>query len=100
MSVFIAAKYAATPVALEYTATADQIIDKFTVTNVTGTPATVSVYLGGNTIDTLVYSASVAANSTDLCHPIVGQDLSSAEGVYVLAGTASALVIRAGGRAR
>ncbi len=100
MSVFIPARFAQLTATLEYAPSVAVIIDKFTATNTTATAATITVYIGSQAASQTVYFATIPANSTDQCHPVVGQDLNTGEPIYVKAGTAGAIVIRAGGRTR
>jgi len=79
------------------------IIDKFTVTNTSGSAATFSVNLvasGGSAgWSNLVLNAqSVAAGACYLCPELVGQTLEAGGFISTLAGTASALTISASGR--
>lgn len=102
--VLISAKTAENTQTTQYTSTGvTTIIDKFTATNYSATAATISV--------NLVASAGTAANSnlivkTKTLQPsetytfpeLVGHALSSGAFISTLAGTASAINIRASGR--
>lgn len=77
-------------------------IDKFTVTNTTAANATISVNLvpsaGSASASNLVVSArAVAPGETYTCPELVGQVLESGGFISTLAGTATALTIRASG---
>lgn len=79
------------------------VIDKFTVTNTTGSAATFSVNLvasaGSASASNCVLSGkSIAAGETYNCPELVGQVLESGGFISTLAGTASALTISATGR--
>lgn len=77
-------------------------IDKFTVTNTTAANATISVNLvpsaGSASASNLVVSArAVAPGETYTCPELIGQVLESGGFISTLAGTATALTIRASG---
>lgn len=79
------------------------IIDKFTVTNTSGSAATLSVNLvasGGSAgASNLVLNAqSISAGACYLCPELVGQTLESGGFISTLASTAGALTISASGR--
>ena len=79
------------------------IIDKFTVTNTSGSAATFSVNLvasGGSAgASNLVLNAqSIPAGACYLCPELVGQTLESGGFISTLASTAGALTISASGR--
>jgi hypothetical protein len=78
------------------------LIDKVTVTNVTGSNANFSantvVAAGTAGISNLTVSRAIAANTVDLVPELVGQVLNAGDFLSTLAGTASALVIRVSGR--
>ena len=79
------------------------IIDKMTVTNVTGSSAqiTVNVVAGGGAVDTsnvVLKTLAVAAGDSVSLPQIAGQVLNPGDFISTLASTASALVIRASGR--
>lgn len=88
----------------QYTATnCKTIIDKFTVTNTTGTSATFSVNLvasGGSAsaANRVLSLKSISPNETYTCPEVVGQTLESGGFISTLAGTATALTISASGR--
>ena len=79
------------------------IIDKFTATNVSGSTATISVYLV-TSLDTagnqnlVVKTVSILAGATYTFPEIVGHVLNSGGFVSTIAGTANAISIRASGR--
>jgi len=79
------------------------IIDKFTVTNTSGSNAVFSVNLivsagtAGNA-NLIVKTRSVAPNETYTCPELVGQTLEPSGFISTLAGTASALTVSASGR--
>lgn len=79
------------------------IIDKCTVTNTTGTAATITIKVityGGaaSALNTIVSAQSVAAGACYLCPEIVGQILSGGDTLSVMSGTATALTMRVSGR--
>ena len=79
------------------------IIDKFTATNYSGSSATISVNLitatGTASNDNLIVKAkSLAASETYIFPELVGQILPSGGFISTIAGTASAINIRASGR--
>lgn len=88
----------------QYTATnCKTIIDKFTVTNTTGTSATFSVNLvasGGSAsaANRVLSVKSISPNETYTCPEVVGQTLEAGGFISTLAGTATALTISASGR--
>lgn len=88
----------------QYTATnCKTVIDKFTVTNTTGSAATFSVNLvaSGDTpsvANRVLSVKSIAAGETYTCPELVGQSLEDGGFISTLAGTASALTISATGR--
>lgn len=104
VAVLIPAKYAESSQTTQYTATGVQaIIDKFTATNIDTVARTLSV--------NLVTSAETAGNSnliikTKMLQPaeiytfpeLAGQLLNPGDFISTIAGTASTVVIRAGGR--
>lgn len=88
-----------------YVAPADKrtIIDKFTVTNTTGSSALLSVYIlpSGGSIgasNEIIDVQSIAAGASVDLSIMQNQILNSGDSIQVLAGTASALTIRASGR--
>lgn len=79
------------------------ILDKMTVTNVTGTAAVISVNLvvNGSTAgasNVVISVKSVAANDSYTCPELVNHTLNAGDFVSTLAGTAAALNIRISGR--
>lgn len=100
----IPAKQAEAAQTAQYTAlNCKTIIDKFTVTNTTGSNAVLSVNLvvaaGAAADGNLVLKAkTIAPGQTYLCPELVGQTLESGGFISTLAGTAAALTISASGR--
>lgn len=98
------AKTAENTTTTQYTASnVTTIIDKFTVTNYTGTAAVFTVYLvpdgGAAAVSNVVLNQkSVAAYATYTCPELVGHVLENGGFISTIAGTASALSIRASGR--
>jgi len=88
----------------QYTASACKtMIDKFTVTNTTASAATLAVNLvpyGGTAADgnLILKTRSIAAGECYCCPELVGHVLEQGGFISTLAGTASALTIRASGR--
>lgn len=88
----------------QYTSTGlKTMIDSFKVTNTTGTPATFSANLvpsGGTAGDDNLFidAVSIDAGETYHCPELVGQTLGSGDFISTLAGTATALTMRASGR--
>lgn len=79
------------------------IIDKFTVTNVTGSAATLSVYIvpSGNSAAAnymIVSALSIAANTAIDLTTLQNQILTQGDSLMALAGTGSAVVVRVSGR--
>lgn len=100
----IPAKTAENAQTTQYTATGvTTIIDKFTATNYSGSAATLSVNVvtsgdaAGNQ-NLIVKTKTLQANETYTFPEIVGQVLASGGFISTLAGTASAINIRASGR--
>ena len=99
----ILAKYAATTDTSEYTASnVRTIIDKFTATNTSAGNVTLTVNIvtsGGSagTNNAIVAARAIAPGETYTCPELVGQVLESGGFISTLAGTASALTIRASG---
>lgn len=98
------AKQAENAETTQYTSTgARTIVDKFTATNTTASAATLTVRLvpsggaagAGNTV---LSAKSIAAGETYNCPEVVGHVLESGDFISTLAGTASAITIRASGR--
>jgi hypothetical protein len=102
--VLIPAKTAENAQTTQYTATnVTTIIDKFTATNYSGTAATISVNLvtsGGSAgNDNLIVKTKTLQPSETYTFPeLVGQVLASGGFISTIAGTASAINIRASGR--
>lgn len=98
------AKYAENSQTTQFTSTgARTIIDKFSVTNVTGLGATLAINVVANggsasAANVILQTRTIQASETYLCPEIVGQVLNSGDFVSTIAGTASSLVIRASGR--
>lgn len=103
-TVLIAPKTAESAQTTQYTSTnVSTIIDKFTATNYSATAATLSVNLvtsGGSAgDDNIIVKAKTLQPSETYTFPeLVGQLLASGGFVSTLAGTASAINIRASGR--
>jgi hypothetical protein len=102
--VLIPAKTAENTQTTQYTAQGvTTIIDKFTATNYTATAATISVNLvtfagaAGND-NVIVRTKTLQANETYTFPEIVGQVLAPNGFISTIAGTASAINIRASGR--
>lgn len=79
------------------------VIDKCTVTNVSGNTVTLSLYLvpSGGTAgpsNLIMSSRSIAAGECYTCPEMVGHVVWLGESVWALAGAASALVTRMSGR--
>jgi hypothetical protein len=100
----IPAKQAEASQTAQYTATGVKcIIDKFTVTNTSASSATLSVNLipsGGTAGDgnLILKNRTISPQETYCCPELVGHVLESGSFISTLAGTASALTIRASGR--
>lgn len=101
----VEAKFAENAQTTQYTAPAGTrtIIDKYTVTNVTGSSATFTgniVPSGGaaGSSNVVTQTKTIAANSTEVFPEQVGQILGPGDAISTLAGTASALVLRISGR--
>ena len=100
----IPAKQAEASQTTQYTATGVKcIIDKFTVTNNSASSATLSVNLiqsGGTAGDgnLILKTRTISPQETYCCPELVGQVLGYDSFISTLAGTASALTIRASGR--
>jgi hypothetical protein len=102
--VLIAAKTAESSQTTQYTASGvTAIIDKFTATNYSASAATISVNLvsasgsAGND-NLIVKTKSLQAGETYTFPEIVGQVLAPSGFISTIAGTASAINIRASGR--
>jgi hypothetical protein len=100
----IPAKTAEATQTTQYTATGvTTIIDKFTATNYSGSAATISVNLvtaaGSATNDNLIVKTkTLQPNETYTFPELVGHMLSPGSFISTIAGTASAVNIRASGR--
>jgi len=103
-TVLIPAKTAENTQTTQYTSTGVlTIIDKFTATNYSGTAATLSVNLvtaAGSAGDgnLIVKTKTLQAAETYTFPELVGQYLSAGAFISTIAGTASAINIRASGR--
>ena len=104
ISNIIPAKTAEASQTTQYTSTGVQtIIDKFTATNYSGTAATISVNLisaaGSAGNDNLIVKTKTLQASEVYTFPeLVGQVLAPGGAISTLAGTATAINIRASGR--
>jgi hypothetical protein len=102
--VLIAAKTAENAQTAQYTATnVTTVIDKFTATNYSATAATISVNLvtslGSAGNDNLIVKTKTLQPSETYTFPeLVGQAIASGGFISTIAGTASAINIRASGR--
>lgn len=100
----IATKYAEDSQTPQYTAPSNTrtVIDKMTASNNTGSPATFAVNLvasGGSAgASNLIYTKTIAANTTEELTELTGHVLAAGGFISTIAGTASAIVIRASGR--
>lgn len=101
----IPAKQAENSQTTQYTAPTGTraIIDKFTVTNTTASNATFScniVSAAGSASDSnlIIDTRAIAAGECYTCPELVGQIIEPGGFISTLAGTASALTIRASGR--
>ena len=79
------------------------IVDKFTATNVTASAATLAVNIvesGGaaSAANLILDGKTLAAHETYTCPELAGQILNAGDFVSTIAGTATAIVIRASGR--
>jgi hypothetical protein len=104
VTVLIPAKTVENTQTTQYTSTGvTTIIDKFTATNYTGTAATISINLvtgagaAGND-NLIVQNKTLQAGETYTFPEIVGQVLSPSAFISTIAGTASAINMRASGR--
>ena len=102
--VLIPAKTAENAQTTQYTASGvTTIIDKFTATNYSGSAATISINLvttagsAGNS-NLITKTKTLQASEVYTFPEIVGQILGSGDFISTLAGTASAINIRASGR--
>ena len=100
----IASKQAEATQVTQYTATnCTCIIDKFTVTNTTANNVTWSVNLviGGGSAgadNLIIDTKSIAPSETYTCPELIGHVLNEDSFISTIAGTATALTIRASGR--
>lgn len=104
VTVLIPAKTAEASQTTQYTSTGvTTIIDKFTATNYSASAATISINLvtaagsAGND-NLIVKTKTLQANETYTFPEIVGQVLAPSGFISTIAGTASAINIRASGR--
>lgn len=104
VKVLIPAKIAENAQTTQYTATGvTAIIDKFTATNYSAAAATISVNLvtvagtAGN-VNLITKTKTLQASEVYTFPELVGQVLASGDFISTLAGTASAINIRASGR--
>ena len=104
VQVLIAAKTAENSQTTQYTSTGvTTIIDKFTATNYSSSPATISVNLvtsGGSAgnANLITKSKTLLASEVYTFPELVGQVLAAGGFISTIAGTASAINIRASGR--
>ena len=103
-AVLIQPKYAENVETTQYTSDLVQTaIDKFTGTNVTGSPATITVHLvplagtAGNS-NAIVFTKTIPAGKTYIFPEIVGHNLEVGGFISTIASAASAIVIMASGR--
>lgn len=104
VSAIIPAKTAESTQTTQYTSTGvTTIIDKFTATNYTASPATLSVNLvtsagsAGNS-NLITKTKTLLAGEVFTFPELVGQVLNAGDFISTIAGTASAINIRASGR--
>ena len=102
--VLIPAKIAEATQTTQYTSTgATTIIDKFTATNYSAVPATISINLvttagtAGN-LNLITKTKTLAASEVYTFPEIVGQVLGVGDFISTIAGTATSINIRASGR--
>jgi len=104
VKVLIPAKIAENSQTTQYTATnVTTIIDKFTATNYSANAATISVNLvtsgdSAASANLVVKTKSIQPNETYTFPEVAGSALASGGFISTLAGTASAIAIRASGR--
>lgn len=102
--VLIAPKYAENSQTTQYTSSAVKtIVDKFTVTNVSGSNATFAANLvissgTAGASNNVLKARTIAPGEMYPCPELVGQMMEAGGFISTLAGTASALVISAAGR--
>lgn len=100
----IEAKFAEAAETPQYTSTnCKTSIDKFTGTNVTALNATIAVSIvpaagAAGPLNRITFTKTIAPGKIDLFPELVGHILESGDFISTLAGTASAIVIRATGR--
>lgn len=96
------AKHAAVSDTVQFTAGKATIIDKFTANNTSTSAATLVVYLveagGAASPSNKQLSISIDAGKSYLCGELVGHVLETGDQIVTLAGTATAISIRASGR--
>ena len=104
VSAIIPAKTAENSQTTQYTSTGvTTVIDKFTATNYSASPATISVNLvtsagsAGNA-NLITKTKTLLASEVYTFPELVGQVLNSGDFISTIAGTASAINIRASGR--
>jgi hypothetical protein len=103
-AVLIAPKLAENSTTLQYTSdNCTTAIDKFTAVNVTGSNATITVYLvepdgSASSANTITLTKTVAPGRPWLMPEAVGHMLNIGGTIWTNAGTASAISIRASGR--
>ena len=103
-AVLIEAKFAENAQTTQYNSNLVQTaIDKFTGTNVTGLAATITENLlapsgVAGTSNIVTFTKTIQPGKTYLFPEIVGHQLESGGAISTIAGTASAIVIRASGR--
>jgi len=104
VKVLIPAKIAEATQTTQYTSTgATTIIDKFTATNYSATPATISVNLvttagTAGDLNLVTKTKTLAASEVYTFPEIVGQVLGIGDFISTIAGTATSINIRASGR--
>lgn len=104
LSVLIEAKYAENAQTTQYTATnVKTVIDKFSVSNDSGAVATIAINLvalagSAGAANLILPTKSIADGEVYTCPELVGQALGEGGFISTIAGTATALVIRASGR--
>lgn len=105
LKVLIAPKQAEITAVAQYTVpvSVSTIIDKMSATNTTGAAAALTVFLvtggsAGSTSNTVISAKSIAAGDTYLCPEVTGHVLRVGDSITTLAGTGSAITIRASGR--
>lgn len=103
-AVLFSAKFAENAQTTQYTSNLVQTsIDKFTATNVTGLAATITVNLVASgdvagTSNMVVITKTIPAGKSYTFPEVVGHILAAGGFISTIAGTASAIVIRASGR--